>query len=93
MPTEQEVIAGLKEIVDPHTNVSVYEMGLISELKVSKNAVSLTFRPTSPFCPLGMHLAMNIKRRILDIKGVKKVDVRVAGHYQEANINKTLDDA
>ncbi len=29
MPTEKEVVTALKEIVDPHTNASVYDMGLI----------------------------------------------------------------
>lgn len=90
MPTEKEVIASLKEIIDPHSNVSVYDMGLISEIKVTKSSVSLVFRPTSPFCPLGMHLAMNIKRRLMDIKGMKKADVTIVGHIQETNINKTL---
>jgi len=93
MPTEKEVISSLKEIIDPHSNVSVYDMGLISELKVTKNSVSLVFRPTSPFCPLGMQLAMNIKRRVLGIKGVKKADVIIVGHIQESNINKTLSNA
>jgi metal-sulfur cluster biosynthetic enzyme len=90
MPTEQEVIATLKEIVDPHTNLSVYEMGLISELKVTKNSVSLTFRPTSPFCPLGVQLAQNIKRRLKDLKGIEKANVKVVGHVMEDQINKSL---
>jgi len=93
MPKESEVISILKEIVDPHTNLSVYEMGLISELKVSAETVSLTFRPTSPFCPLGIQLAHNVKRRLSDIKGTKKVDVRVVGHVQEDQINKSLKDS
>jgi metal-sulfur cluster biosynthetic enzyme len=65
-------------------------MGLISELMVSKDSVSLTFRPTSPFCPLGIQLAHNIKRRVLAINGVKKADVKVVGHIQEQMINKSL---
>ncbi len=93
MTTEREVISSLKEIVDPHTNISVYDMGLISELKVTKDSVSLTFRPTSPFCPLGVQLAQNIKRRLLGLKGVKKADIKVVGHIQEQMINKTLCDA
>ena len=92
MTTEQEVITTLKEIIDPHTNTSVYDMGLISELKVSDKAVSLTFRPTSPFCPLGVQLAVNIKRRLMGLKGLERADVKVVGHVQEANINRVLRD-
>jgi len=90
MATERDVISNLKEIVDPHTDISVYDMGLISELKVSKDSVSLTFRPTSPFCPLGIQLAHNIKRRMLATKGVKKANVKVVGHIQEQMINRSL---
>jgi metal-sulfur cluster biosynthetic enzyme len=90
MPTEQEVISALKEIIDPHSNTSVYDMGLISELKVSKDTVSLTFRPTSPFCPLGVHFALNIKRRVMALRGVKKADIKIVGHIQQDQINATL---
>lgn len=90
MASEREVISNLREIIDPHTNLSVYDMGLISELKVSKDSISLTFRPTSPFCPLGIQLAHNIKRRMLTIKGVKKAEVKVIGHVQEQMINRSL---
>jgi metal-sulfur cluster biosynthetic enzyme len=90
MPTEKDVILTLREIIDPHTNLSVYEMGLISDLKVTGNSVSLTFRPTSPFCPLGIQLAHNIKRRLEDLKGIQKADVKVVGHVMEDQINKTL---
>jgi len=90
MPTEAQVVAALKEIVDPHTNMNVYDMGLISDLKVSKDEVSLTFRPTSPFCPLGVHLAMNIKRKLMGIRKTKSADVNVVGHVQADLINKTL---
>lgn len=90
MATEEEVISTLREIIDPHTNVSVYEMGLISELKVTGKSVSLVFRPTSPFCPLGIQLAQNIKRRLEELAGVKRADVRVVGHVMEDHINKTL---
>jgi len=90
MATEHDVVSTLKGIIDPHTEISVYDMGLISELMVSKDSVSLTFRPTSPFCPLGIQLAHNIKRRVLAIKGVKKADVKVVGHIQEHMINRSL---
>ncbi len=90
MATEREVISSLREIVDPHTNLNLYDMGLISEMKVSKDSVSLTFRPTSPFCPLGIQFAHNIKRRLLRLKGVKKADVKVVGHIQEQMINRSL---
>ena len=90
MPTEKEVIAVLKQIIDPHTDISVYDMGLITDLEVTKAGVKVVYKPTSPFCPLGLHLAQNMKRRLSEIKGVKKVEVRITGHLQEDSINKAL---
>jgi len=90
MPKEKEVIAALKQIIDPHSNVSVYDMGLIHDLKVSKSSVSLTFRPTSQFCPLGAQLAHNIKRRLKQLDGTEKADVKVVCHVHEQMINKSL---
>jgi metal-sulfur cluster biosynthetic enzyme len=92
MPTEEQVVETLKGIIDPHTNMSVYDMGLISEVNVTEDEVSLTFRPTSPFCPLGVHLALNIKRGLARIEGTKKADVKVVGHVQEEMINRELAD-
>jgi len=90
MPTEKQVVDALKEIVDPHSQINVYDMGLISDIKVTKDSVSLTFRPTSQYCPLGIHLSTNIKRRMLALPKVKKADVTVVGHVKADLINGVL---
>lgn len=90
MPTEDDVVAVLREIVDPHTDMNVYDMGLISEISATGDVVSLTFRPTSQFCPLGIHLALNIKRRIAALDGVKKAEVNVEGHVHKDRINEEI---
>ena len=90
MPTEDEVVAVLREVVDPHTNMNIYDMGLVSEIVTKDDAVSLTFRPTSQFCPLGIHLALNIKRRLAALEGVKRADVSVVGHIHMDRINEEV---
>lgn len=90
MPTQKQVINTLKQVIDPHTNINVYDMGLISDMKVTKKSVSLTFRPTSPFCPLGVQLAQSIKHSLESIKGVDKANVKIVGHIYEDQINDGL---
>lgn len=90
MNMEQRVIEALRQIVDPHTGVSVYEMGLISDLKIEEDSVSLTFIPTSPVCPMGLELARDIKHEVAKIEGIKKCIVNVVGHMQADLINKQL---
>lgn len=90
MTLEEKVIKKLKEIIDPHTNSSLYDMGLISNLEVKDNTVSLTFTPSSPYCPLGMQLAVAIKKGISDLEGIKQVDVNVTGYIAEKELNEKL---
>lgn len=90
MPTEDEVIAILKEIVDPHTSMNIYDMGLISGIEISGGTVRLVFRPTSEFCPLGVHFAMNIKRRLSQLEGATDIDLKVTGHVYMDLINEQV---
>jgi|GEM_PF-1566440 len=89
-PTKDNAIAQLKCVIDPHTNISVYDMKLISDLRVTPQSISLVFRPTSPFCPVAFSLARSIKGVMWNLDGVTDVSVVVVGHYQEDTINNAL---
>lgn len=90
MSLEQQVIEALRKVVDPHTGVSVYDMGLISNLNIKDGNVTLTFIPTSPVCPMGLQLARDIQREISLLPGISKCNVEVVGHLQADMINKEL---
>jgi len=90
MDRKDEVVEVLRGVLDPHTGVSVYDMGLISELEVNNDSVSLTFMPTSPFCPVGVELAKAIRDSVLGIVGMKSCNVKVVGHIRADQINKEL---
>jgi metal-sulfur cluster biosynthetic enzyme len=90
MDRKEEVVEMLRGVLDPHTGVSVYDMGLISELEVTNDAVSMTFMPTSPFCPVGVELAKAIRDRVLSVEGVKTCNIKVVGHIRADQINEEL---
>ncbi len=90
MDKKDLVVEVLREVIDPHTGVSVYDMGLVSELLVKDDNVSLTFMPTSPFCPVGIELAKAIREKVLSIEGMKKCDIKVIGHIRAEEINREL---
>lgn len=90
MDRKEVVVEVLRGVLDPHTGVSVYDMGLISELVVGEDAVSLTFMPTSPFCPVGVELAKSIRDSVLTIQGMKSCSVKVVGHVRAEEINQAL---
>jgi metal-sulfur cluster biosynthetic enzyme len=90
MDRKDEVVEVLRSVLDPHTGVSVYDMGLVSELVVSNDSVSLTFMPTSPFCPVGVELAKAIRDRVLAMEGMRSCNVKVIGHIRADEINEAL---
>ncbi len=92
MDKNEQVVEVLRSVLDPHTGVSVYDMGLVSELVVKDDSVSLTFMPTSPFCPVGIELAKAIRDGVLGIEGIKSCNVKVVGHVRADEINKELSD-
>lgn len=90
MEKKDIVIEVLRGVLDPHTGVSVYEMGLISDLVVRDDSVDLTFMPTSPFCPVGVELAKAIRDSVMSIEGMRTCNVKVVGHIRAEQINEAL---
>ncbi len=90
MVTDKEVVEKLKTIMDPHTGVSMYDMKLISDIKVKGGEVTLTFEPSSPYCPIGVQLAQAIKSGVESLEGVEKAKVTVKGHVMADKINEEL---
>ncbi len=52
-------------------------MGMIREIKIKEGYVTITFAPTSPFCPLLTFLVEEIKKSVSSLPGVTKVEVKV----------------
>jgi metal-sulfur cluster biosynthetic enzyme len=90
MDHRESVIDALKTVVDPHTGVNVYDMGLISDIVVSGDSVSLTFMPTSPFCPVGVELAMAIRQAAMLVEGIENCEIKVVGHVKADEINREV---
>lgn len=90
MDKKELVIEVLRGVLDPHTGVSVYDMGLISDLVVKDDSVDLTFMPTSPFCPVGVELAKAIREHVMTIEGMKSCNIKVVGHIRADQINAEL---
>jgi metal-sulfur cluster biosynthetic enzyme len=90
MVTEDVVVEKLKTVIDPHTGKSMYDMELISDLEIKEDEVTLTFEPSSPYCPIGVQLAQAIKSGVESIEGVNKATVTVKGHVKADEINEEL---
>lgn len=87
----ENVANKVKSIIDPETGLTFGDMELIQKVEEKeKGVVNIEFIPTSPFCPIALKFAMDIKKAALETYGVKKVEVYVRGHSMEDAINKMV---
>jgi ATP-binding protein involved in chromosome partitioning len=89
----EEVEEKLRQVIDTETGMDVMRMRLVRDLKVDQYGdVELTFRPSSILCPLGFKLGINIKEAVLDVPGVKSVQVHVDGFIHGEQLKKILEE-
>ena len=77
MVSKDSVIEKLKKVLDPELHINVADLGLIYNINVNKNNVSILMTLTFPGCPLGSIIHEEIKEKVGSIKEVGKVDLKI----------------
>ncbi|MCX7846299.1 MAG: metal-sulfur cluster assembly factor [Dictyoglomaceae bacterium] len=91
MNLREKVENKLREIIDPEVGLDLVTLNTIENLEVNEDGnVKVVFRPTTPFCPLGVQLALSIKKSLREIEGIKKVDVEVVDFIYAEQTNELL---
>ena len=75
--TRDDVIKVIKTCYDPEIPVDIWELGLIYELNVVMNNISIRMTLTSPACPAAQTLPSDLEQKLKAIPGVKDVSVEV----------------
>ena len=93
MSLEDRVVEVLKKVEDPEVGQDVYSLRLVYDIEVDEEggSVELKFRPTVPNCPIGIQLAVSIKKALLGIEGVKRVKLTVTDFYMAYSANRYLE--
>ncbi len=74
--TPDEVMEAIKPIQDPEIHMGIVDLGLIYGVKVDDdNIVDVSFTLTSPACPLAPMLIAQIQDAVMDVEGVRDVNV------------------
>jgi len=75
---EEEIIETMRNCYDPEIPVNIYDMGLIYEIDIDKNAfVNVKMTLTSPGCPVAGTLPPDVERRVAAVEGVTGAKVEV----------------
>jgi FeS assembly SUF system protein len=75
---ENNIVSMLKTIYDPEIPVDIYELGLIYEVKISKeNDVVIDMTLTSPNCPVAETLPKEVEDKVKSVEGVTSCIVNI----------------
>lgn len=75
---EDKVVDILKTIYDPEIPVDIYELGLIYEVRISKEMhVEIDMTLTSPNCPVAETLPKEVKDKVETIEEVTEASVHI----------------
>ncbi len=91
---KSKVTECLGQVIDPETGVDVMRMRLIEDLTVDarSGSVSYKFRPSSPLCPLAVHLALSIRQAVARVPGVAEQQIEVVGYVGADALNALLEE-
>lgn len=75
---EDKIVDILKTIFDPEIPVDIYELGLIYEVRISKEGVvEIDMTLTSPNCPVAESLPKDVKDKVESVEGVSEAHVNI----------------
>ena len=76
--SEDEIINCLKTIYDPEIPVSIYDLGLIYDIKITKGGfVNILMSLTAPGCPVAGEMPGQVADKISQISSVGEVEVKL----------------
>lgn len=94
MTLREKIEDALRGVIDPGTNLDIMRMKLVRDLSIDQDGkVSLTFRPSSPVCPMAFKLAYGIKKAVQQTEGVQEVEVKVSGYARADELMEVLKQA
>jgi metal-sulfur cluster biosynthetic enzyme len=76
--TPDEVMEKLIPVQDPELRMGIVDLGLVYDVKIDEdNVVDVIFTLTTPACPLGPLLIAQIQDAVMEIEGVRDVNVEI----------------
>jgi metal-sulfur cluster biosynthetic enzyme len=79
-PLEARIWEALKECYDPEIPVNIVDLGLVYDMKLDDEIpneanVFVTMTLTAPGCGMGPLIAADVRRRVMNVHGVRNVRV------------------
>ncbi len=87
--TEEQVLAALREIIDPDLHRDIVSLGMIKDLRIVGGDVAFTFELTTPACPVRNQFEAAARDAVAAVPGVEHVDVKMSAQVRQAGRGRT----
>ena len=77
MPTHEQVLEALKQVIDPELFVNVVDLGLIYKIDIQDKTVAIDMTMTSPACPAGPQLVGQSKKAIESLEEGTQANIQI----------------
>ena len=77
MITKEKIVEVLKTIFDPEIPVDIWELGLIYDIDIKGDDVTILMTVTAPNCPIAETLPVDVRNDVSKIEGVGNVVVNL----------------
>lgn len=77
MVTQDQVRKALRQVKDPELNLDLVVLGLIYDIDIEDNNVSVTMSLTSPACPVAGEIVNQARTAVENVPGVESADVEL----------------
>lgn len=75
MVTKEDIVAKLKECLDPELGINIVDLGLVYGIFFENSHAQVIMTLTTPGCPLDSYFVKDITDRLKTLKGVSSVSV------------------
>jgi ATP-binding protein involved in chromosome partitioning len=79
-------------VPDPEVRRSIADLGLLDEVEVDGERVTVHFHLTSPLCPTNFaaRIGKEIRRRVAAVPGVQSVEVVLQDHFVQDELHRLI---
>ncbi len=78
LPSHEQIMTALSEVIDPEVGLNIVEMGLVYEVEMQEDGVAkVEMTLTTPGCPMSSHITMCVREVLEAMPGVNDVDLEL----------------
>lgn len=73
----REIVHQLRDVIDPELGVNIVDLGLIYNILVDGDKVTLEYTVTTPGCPMRRYLEQQIEESLQSIDEIEEFEARL----------------